>query len=934
MRKKLLEYSWRKWIAFSFCLGVIIGFWACESDHLVDKAGLLRLSLNADTTSLKSGVNNMTKTYSDEFADFLTTSDYKIQITQDTGIICSYERFDKMPSEIELKKGSYMLVASKGDNLPAAFENPYFEGKKNFVIKEDMTTPLDVTCTLGNARITTVFTDDFKEAYSDYTVLLSTDYTDEEIEIVKDEYRPLYMQAAEEGTAMAIGIRLKKVTEETEKTYYVPTTLDIFRRQNIRLIFRTDGEAFEGIGLDVELDDTLEPMTFTTKIPQFMWNQFDKPTLEAVDFPDGNSFKIRSGELTSAPSIGIVMPGGIGSLVLKYWKEGEPEEEAVIYDLATDAGVEAAKGEYYTWTVGEDKDINMAGAKAAVLYLQQGINSLKASADGDCLYHVKVYGSDATGKATASNTISFDVTVIKADEPLITATPKENNFSIVEGDALDEDWKFTFAASGSIDKSATKVSVSTGGEYYFMANETSSLESMYGVDVNIVSGSQAVLTFPKEFTMNLKAPESGNTDYTFTFYLKDEQGKECTLIKTVTVQSPVFALETTDGDAFARRIVLRASLTTGTKDNLSFQYRKEGELEWNDVASTGLKEDNSLFVDTLRNSSLDTDDRVIPGGTVYELKAVYNRYKDFIRHSNIVKVSTESIGSLPNPGFEHWSLGYDTGDPASNAPALAGTVSGIGSIYKNLDSPYRFWEIWLPWDDSYSSSMGWNTLNKFTTSDGEPTKTITFVQSEYPWTRYNANSGTIPNTGWDGTKAALIRTVGWGRKSSAGGENTTSAVIYSTPGELYLGNYDENVKLDKANNVHGAKYGISFDSRPSGFIFDYNYINPMSGNDAFIAEIVVLDVNSEIIAKTQIEGAVTTSWVKGNKVMLKYDGDKKLEKANKMYIRFVSGKVISKGSLGSGADSEYPTVPPFSDLGSGEFTGSELYIDNVKLIYE
>ena len=77
----------------------------------------------------------------------------------------------------------------------------------------------------------------------------------------KGETRPAYVQVAKEGSELGVAIRLKKVNEEEEKTYHVPTPLSIERRQNIRLIFKTDGAALEGIGLEVLLDDELTELT-------------------------------------------------------------------------------------------------------------------------------------------------------------------------------------------------------------------------------------------------------------------------------------------------------------------------------------------------------------------------------------------------------------------------------------------------------------------------------------------------------------------------------------------------------------------------------------------------------------------------------------------------------------------------------------------------
>ena len=186
MKKCIIEYGSGRTIALLVCvLGVLICASSCDSDRVnAGGVGKLRLALSADTTSLNKGINNSTKApVSDEFEKFLTTSDYKIRIVQESDTVQSYDRFDEMPSEIELKEGAYTMIAYKGDNLPSAFENPYFEGSTDFTVKAEMSTPIDVTCTLGNARVTVDYTEDFKEAYADYTVLLSSAFTSGNLEI-------------------------------------------------------------------------------------------------------------------------------------------------------------------------------------------------------------------------------------------------------------------------------------------------------------------------------------------------------------------------------------------------------------------------------------------------------------------------------------------------------------------------------------------------------------------------------------------------------------------------------------------------------------------------------------------------------------------------------------------------------------------------------
>lgn len=109
----MIEYGLGKIMALWICvLGVLICASSCDSDRVpADGIGKLRLSLSADTTSLNKGINNSTKAaVSDEFEKFLTTADYKIRIVQQSDTVQSYDRFDEMPSEIELKEGAYTLI--------------------------------------------------------------------------------------------------------------------------------------------------------------------------------------------------------------------------------------------------------------------------------------------------------------------------------------------------------------------------------------------------------------------------------------------------------------------------------------------------------------------------------------------------------------------------------------------------------------------------------------------------------------------------------------------------------------------------------------------------------------------------------------------------------------------------------------------------------
>ena len=178
------------------------------------------------------------------------------------------------------------------------------------------------------------------------------------------------------------------------------------------------------------------------------------------------------------------------------------------------------------------------------------------------------------------------------------------------------------------------------------------------------------------------------------------------------------------------------------------------------------------------------------------------------------------------------------------------------------------------------------------------------------WTRYVANSGTIRSEDHNsGNYSALVRTVGWGDGNTGGGDASVVNVI--TPGELYLGTYAD-----------GANYGISFKSRPIGVKFKYKY--KAKNADKFIAEIVVKSEN-EIIAQAALDDSKKNKDTNWNEVVISIPNYIN-KKATSMYVRFVSGVSTSRNDI--------MLFAPLANLTTGENVGSQLYIDDVELIYD
>lgn len=884
--------SARTVVLFAYISVLIVGLFACDNqkDGSSAHSGKLCLSLIADTTSLKKGVNSgLTKAVSDEFEKFLTVEDYQIRIVTDKDTVKSYDRFDKMPSEIELSEGAYTIVASKGNNLPASFENPYFEGSTNFTVKDGMSTRLDMTCTLGNARVTVESTDDFNKVYTDYSVDLKTALMDTVFRIKKDEVRPAYLQVTTEGTDTKVSIYVKKQGEADSTAYYVQTPLTLERRQNVRLILKlSDGN--QGIGLDVMLDDELTYLPIDTKIPDYMYKPMGDAKLLPVNFGDNDEKEVQPAKYKENAAVHFEMKGGVSSLVIKLTKDNEDSE---VFDIATAEGAAIAAAKNFQWSKTNDLKDAVTGAITdkwleGYLFLDAAINSLQAPIieDQTYLYQFEFSGKDATGKTHETNILTYNIIMLSAGAPAIE-TNGTLPTSIVEGDALSKNVEYTLEASSLIDKSATTLTIND--QSYTISRDAASLKQSYGIEARFDSDAKAVIVFPTTFTNYLTVlAGSESKDYRFIFKLKDKAGKEKLQEKIITVYAPIFTFDTDNGAAFAKRVILHGTLTKGDPAKLSFTNNNIPV----DVSKITLEGQNYQAVLT-----------GLQPETTYTLQAIYNNKEN--RKSRSVDVVTEVANtSIPNAGFEEWSIAPDEKGNIDEGAKNTITIGGTSEF------PYRYWELWQPWGAEVD---GWNTLNVYTTKDGTLKEGTVIAGGGQTWTRYGANSGTIPVEGVDGGKAAMIRTVGWGSGSTAVGNVSGAKQI--TPGELYLGKYNS-----------GAKYGINFTSRPTAFSFDYKYI--VKNSDAFIAKIILWNDKGNIITETELkstEVTPTNNWTK-RKVIIDYNKEYALTKVAKMTIQFVSGKSTSKD--------DFVSYPALSNLSNGEYVGSQLCIDNVELIYE
>jgi hypothetical protein len=134
---------------------------------------------------------------SEEFENLksaMGTEDFKVIIYNAAGDqVLEFEKAADMPEEIQLETGNYYVAAFSDNDLPAAFENPYYYGKsENFTITPNNPQTVVVNCELGNTIVSVIYSDNVKNYFSDFTTTVSS--ASGSLTYVKDETRSGYFK--------------------------------------------------------------------------------------------------------------------------------------------------------------------------------------------------------------------------------------------------------------------------------------------------------------------------------------------------------------------------------------------------------------------------------------------------------------------------------------------------------------------------------------------------------------------------------------------------------------------------------------------------------------------------------------------------------------------------------------------------------------------
>jgi len=156
-----------------------------EEPHPQQLKGKLRIDI---------GVSIRVNEVSSRLKSTQQTEDFKVIVYHADGtVVMAYENVMAMPDTIELEVGDYYVEAHSDNNLPAAFENPYYYGISEFFsITSESVQTVQVTCELANTIVSVNYSENVVSNFIDYLTTVSSSLGS--LVYGKDETRLGYFQ--------------------------------------------------------------------------------------------------------------------------------------------------------------------------------------------------------------------------------------------------------------------------------------------------------------------------------------------------------------------------------------------------------------------------------------------------------------------------------------------------------------------------------------------------------------------------------------------------------------------------------------------------------------------------------------------------------------------------------------------------------------------
>lgn len=346
----------------TFLLGTaaILSLASCElknelSGSLVNKE---------DTGAIELGVSvkqPVSQTRADASEIDTNTYPVVIQGTSDgvTDVIYEYNTLSEMPASIIVPVGQYTISSHTPGTLEKQMATPYYAGSTDITVSKDIASKTDIVCRMANSRIQLNYGEDFKEAFSEWTITIDDGgemalaFTQDELEVA-----PVYWAFSENATAITVNIRAKTTTGNTVTDRRVFKKSDATENyEEVSDVF-TGGDALEinmGTvtsstgdleGIDINTNITFEDSSESVEIPTFDPEEPTDPSepgeggegtegAVTLNLPADVTYSISAGDAPASADAYIASEAGLDKIIVTI-TAGNDAFQAILVDLTMD----------------------------------------------------------------------------------------------------------------------------------------------------------------------------------------------------------------------------------------------------------------------------------------------------------------------------------------------------------------------------------------------------------------------------------------------------------------------------------------------------------------------------------------------------------------------------------------------------------------------
>jgi len=112
-----------------------------------------------------------------DFKNEPSVEDFTVLVYQADGTLSmTFETVLVMPDTIELAVGDYYVEAFSDNDLPAAFDNPYYFGASEvFTVGSNLHASVEVVCKLSNTIVSVIYSENLRNSFVNYSTTVSSE---------------------------------------------------------------------------------------------------------------------------------------------------------------------------------------------------------------------------------------------------------------------------------------------------------------------------------------------------------------------------------------------------------------------------------------------------------------------------------------------------------------------------------------------------------------------------------------------------------------------------------------------------------------------------------------------------------------------------------------------------------------------------------------